>query len=87
MTAPAPCRFCGATDTEHICLFCGACNAYTRHEKRGRRWYCMPCRERWWVLGAHHVGNGMFAVKRLDLGIYGPSKRPGDGLKPEDIFN
>jgi hypothetical protein len=87
MTAPAPCRFCGATDTDHICLFCGVCNAYTRHEKRGRRWRCVPCDERCKALGVHHVGQGVFAMRRLNLGVYGPPKRPDDGVKLEDIFS
>lgn len=85
--ALAPCRFCGATDTAHVCLFCHVCNAYTRHEKRGRRWRCVPCEQRAKVLGLRHLGYGMFAVRRLDLGIWGPPERPNDSPKLEDIFS
>jgi hypothetical protein len=89
MTAPAPCRWCGATDTEHLCLFCGVCSAFTRHEQdRRRRWRCVPCEERARLLGARYGGKGRagFVVKRLDLGIWGPPERPATP-RLEDIYN
>ena len=89
MTALAPCRWCGETDTEHLCLFCNVCGAFTRHEQdRRRRWRCAPCEERASLLGARNGGKGRagFIVKRLDLGIWGPPARP-ETPRLEDIYN
>jgi len=86
---PAPCRWCGATDTEHLCLFCGVCSAFTRHEQDRRgRWHCAPCEERARLLGYRYGGKGRagFIVKRLDLGIWGPPARPAMP-RLEDMFD
>lgn len=88
----APCSHCGATDRDHICVFCNVCRAFTPHVENARRqgrWDCCRCEARAGLIGARFGGRGRagFWVRKLELGVYGPPVSQQALPKLQDLYD